>query len=84
MVSYFCKKMQNFLALRLRPQTPVPLAAGGFAPKPQSPAAGGFASRPPLASGGSAPRPPKQPLIANFWLRAWQDQQFLRFFGRNE
>ena len=32
--------MQNFRALGLRPQTPVPPAAGGFAPKP------------PLASGG--------------------------------
>ena len=32
--------MQNFLALGLRPQTPMPPAAGGFAP------------RPPLASSG--------------------------------
>ena len=24
-----------------------------------------------LAAGGEAPRPPKQPPIANFWLRAW-------------
>ena len=37
--------MQNFRALGA--QTPVPPAAGGF-----------------------APRPPKQPPIANFWLRA--------------
>ena len=25
----------------------------------------------PPAAGGSDPRPPKQPPIANFWLRAW-------------
>ena len=25
----------------------------------------------PPAAGGKAPRPPKQPPIANFWLRAW-------------
>ena len=24
------------------------------------------------SAGGSAPRPPKEPPIANFWLRAWQ------------
>ena len=33
-LSYFCKKMQNFRALGLRPQTPVPPAAGGFAHRP--------------------------------------------------
>ena len=37
----------------------MPRAAGGFAPKP--PASGGW---------GLAPRPPKQPPIANFWLCA--------------
>ena len=36
--------MQNFRALGLRPQTPVPPAAGGFAPKP--PASGGWELRP--------------------------------------
>ena len=34
-LSYFSKKMQSFLYLGLRPQTPVPPAAGGsFAPRP--------------------------------------------------
>ena len=56
--------MQNFRAL------------GPMLPDPQPPAAGGFAPRPPLASGRwehrrSAPRPPKLPPIASFWLRAW-------------
>ena len=37
----FCKKTQNFRALG---QTPVPPAAGGFAPKPPA--------SPPLAAGG--------------------------------
>ena len=48
--------MQNFRALGLRPQTPVPPAAGVFAPKP--PASGSWGLRP-------------QTPIANFWLRAW-------------
>ena len=33
-LSYICKKMQNFRGWGLRPQTPVPPAAGGFAPRP--------------------------------------------------
>ena len=48
----------------LRPQTPMPPAAGGFAPDPQSPAealeppdARGFAHLPPLASSGWGLRP---------------------------
>ena len=44
------KKCKIFERGGLRPQTPVPPAAGGFAPKP--PASGGW---------GFAPRPPKQP-----------------------
>ena len=42
-----CKILERW---ELRPQTPVPPAAGGFAPKP--PASGGW---------GLNPRPPKQP-----------------------
>ena len=36
--------MQNFRAVRAPPQTPVPPAAGGFAPKPS--ASGGWGLRP--------------------------------------
>ena len=68
------KKMQNFLALGLRPQTPVPPAAGGFSPKP--PTSGGWGLRPqtPIGSrrlGAPPPDPQNSPPIANFWLRAW-------------
>ena len=51
------KKCKIFERWGLRPHTPVPPAAGGFAPNPQPPAAGGFAPRPPLASGGWGLRP---------------------------
>ena len=53
----FLQKMQNFRALGLRPQTPVPLAAGGFAPKPPT------STNPhwPPATGGSAPKTPNSP-----------------------
>ena len=47
-LSYFCKKMQIFRALGLRPQSPVPPAAGGFAPRPPN-------SPPPLRISGYAP-----------------------------
>ena len=60
-LSYFCKKMQNFRAL------------GAPLPDPLPPAAGRFASRPPLAFGswGLRPQTPKTaPSIANFWLCA--------------
>ena len=60
----FLQKNAIFSSAVLRPQAPVPPAAGGFAPKPPDP-------HWPPAAGGSAPRPPKQPPIANFWLRAW-------------
>ena len=59
------KKCKIFERWGLRPQIPVPLAAGGFAPKPPD-------SHWPPAAGGSAPRPPQTaPPIANFWLRVW-------------
>ena len=66
----FLQKNAKFLSAGGSPQTPVPPAAGGFAPKP--PGAGSFAPRPPLASGGWGLRPqtPQTPPIANFWLRA--------------
>ena len=48
------KKCQIFERWGLRPKTPVPLAAGGFAPKPPDP-------HWPPAAGGSAPRSSKQP-----------------------
>ena len=44
-LSYICKKMQNLRALGLRPQTPVPPAAGGLLPDPQN-------SPPPIANFG--------------------------------
>ena len=49
--------MQNVRALGLRPQTPLPLAARGFAPDPQPPAAESFTFRPPLAFGRWGLRP---------------------------
>ena len=65
--------MQNSQALGLRPQTPVPPAAGGFAPNP--PASGGGELRPqtPIGLrrlGAPPPDPQNSPPIANFWLRA--------------
>ena len=39
---------------------------------PTPPAVGGLVHRPPMTLGGSAPRLPKQPLIANFWLRTFK------------
>ena len=63
------KKCKIFERWGLRPQAPVPPAAGGFAPEPPASGAGSFASRPPLASGGwgSAPRTPKQPPHCEFF-----------------
>ena len=55
--------MQNFRELEAPPQTPVPPATGGFAPKSPDP------HWRPAAQGG-APSRLKQPPIANFWLRA--------------
>ena len=53
------KKCKIFKRWGLRPQSPVPPVAGGFAP------------RPPTASGG-CPDLYNGPPIANFWLRTWQ------------
>ena len=71
----FCKKRKIFERWGLCPQTPVPPAAGGFAPKP--PASGGWGLRPQTPIGRrrlGAPPPDSQnsPPIANFWLRAWK------------
>ena len=68
------KKCKIFERWGLRPQTPVPPAAGGFAPKP--PASGSWGLRPQTPIGlrrlGAPPPDPKTaPPIANFWLRAW-------------
>ena len=68
------KKCKIFERWGLRPHTPVPPAAGGFAPKP--PASGGWGLRPQTPIGlrrlGAPPQTPKTaPPIANFWLRAW-------------
>ena len=59
-LSHFSNKMQNFRALGLRPQTPVPPAAGSFASKLLS--SGGWGLRPqtpksapPLRISGYAP-----------------------------
>ena len=70
----FLKKMQNFRALGALP--PGPRASGSWELCPQAPSLRQLGASPldphwPLAAGGSAPRPPKQPPIANFWLRAW-------------
>ena len=51
------KNFKIFERWGLRPQTPVPPAAGGLAPKPQPLAAVGLAPRPPLTSGGWGFRP---------------------------
>ena len=64
--------MQNFQALGALP--PGPRASGGWGLCPQTlvpPAAGDSPPNPqPPVAGGYAPRPPKHPPIANFWLRA--------------
>ena len=55
------KKCKIFKRWGLRPRTPMPTVAGGFAP------------RPPIVSGswGLRPQTPKTaPAIANFWLCA--------------
>jgi len=49
--SFLQKNRKNRRALGVRPQTPLPPAAGAL-PNPQHPTAGGFALRPLLASGG--------------------------------
>ena len=61
------------------PRPPCLRRLGALPPNPQPPAAGGFAPRPPLASGGWGLRPQTPqiaPPIANFWLRAWLQQQY--------
>ena len=65
--------MQNFRALGALP--PDPRAFGGWGLCPQTPSLRRLGASPqdphwPPAAGGSAPRPPKQHPIANFWLRA--------------
>ena len=65
--------MQNFRALGAPP--PDPRASGGWGLCPQTPSLRQLGASPPgphwpPAAGGSAPRPPKQPPIADFWLRA--------------
>ena len=57
------KKCKIFERWGLRPHTPMPPAAGGFAPKPPAP----IGLR---RLGASPPDPPNSPPIANFWLRA--------------
>ena len=58
---YFCQKIQNFRPLGAPLPDPLPPAVGVFAPRP--PASGILRLR---------LQTPKQPPIANFWLRAWQ------------
>ena len=63
------KKCKIFERWGVRPQTPVPPAAGGFAPKPS--ASGGWGLRPqtPIGRrrlGAHPPDPPNSPPIANF------------------
>ena len=69
----FAKKCKIFERWGLRPQTPVPPAAGGGTPKP--PASGSWGLRPqtPIGLrrlGTPPPDPQNSPPIANFWLRA--------------
>jgi len=61
---YFCLKIVK-IAERwgFRPQTPLLPPAGALLPDPQPPAAGGFASRPSLASEGC----PQTPATAPSW-----------------
>ena len=66
--------MQKFRALWAKP--PDPRASGRWGLCPQTPSLWRLGALPPdphwpPATGGSAPRPPKQPSIANFCLRAW-------------
>ena len=73
-LSYFFKKVQNFRALAAPPQTPVPPAARGFAPRPPASDSWGIRPQTPIGLwrlGAPPPRLSKQSPIANFWLRAW-------------
>ena len=71
----FLQKIAKFSSAGGSAPTPPCLRRlGALPPNPQPPAAGGEASRPPLASGGwgrSPQTPETAPPIANFWLRAW-------------
>ena len=65
--------MQNFRALGAPP--PDPRASRGWGLCPQTSSLRRLGASPPdphwpPAAGGSATRPPKQPPISNFWLRA--------------
>ena len=65
--------MQIFQALRLRSQTSMPPAAGGFAPGPLA-----------YSGLGLCPQTPKLPYIATFWIHAWQlctVYNYLRFLS---
>ena len=64
------KNAKNFERWGLRPQTPVPPAAGGFAPK--LPASGSWGLRPQT--------PQTAPPIANFWLRAWMHKSKMQIY----
>ena len=71
--SYFAKKRKIFERWGLRPQTPVPPAAGGFAPKPPASGSWGLCPQTPIGRrrlGAPPPHPQNSPPIANFWLRA--------------
>ena len=60
-IKLFLKKCEIFKRWGLRPQTPVPPAAEGLAPRPLV-ASGGWGLRPQT--------PKTAPAIANFWLCA--------------
>ena len=68
------KNAKFFSAGGSAPRPPCLRRLGALPPNPQPLAAGGFAARPQLASGGWRLRlqtPQTAPPIANFWLRAW-------------
>ena len=68
------KTCKIFERCGLRPQTSVPPAAGGFAPKPPASSGGRLRPQTPIGFrrlGAPPPDSPNSPPIANFWLRAW-------------
>ena len=58
--------MQNFRALGLRPQIPVPPAAGGFAHRPPASGSRGLRPNTPIGLRRLGAPPPKQPPHCEF------------------
>ena len=78
----FLQKYAKFSSAGAPP--PGPRASGGWGLCPQTPSLRQLGASPPNphwppATGGGALRPPKQPPISNFWLRAWKRVTTVKF-----